>query len=188
MDKQFSVKYNKRNVDIVLHGPDGRFKHGRSIEVHNCVDVERGDLESVLDSGQIDWLRNPTRLVDHILKAVATAPNNLVSLGEIRRTLEADIKPAELDRLTTQVMEDLYPANEFDWEPDLLGQAIDLIVGLLDHMERLQPVVDMALNPGDVGSSKIVGARLTRIGQVLKELAFGTSFRVTLWRDPIDNQ
>ena len=176
MAKQFEADYKTDDVMIIIPNPTLRL-----IIVNNCVDVERDELKSVLDLGQIDWLRNPTLLVEHVLKAVATAPNALVSLDEIRSAIEADINdPEELDRLTVEAMEELYPANEYDWEPDLLEQAIRMLVGLLDHMDRLQPIVDMALNPGDVGSYDPVGARLTRIGQALKELAFGTDPKVRI--------
>ena len=100
MSWQFCVNYKTDDVMIAYPYPTLRL-----VPVPDCVGVERDELRDILSIGHINWLRNPNCLVDYVLKAVSLAPNELVSLDQIKADLKANIDPEELDRLTTQVME-----------------------------------------------------------------------------------
>ena len=167
-ESKVTLAFEDNNATVTVTDPD------RVVKAQNLAGYQADDLEMIFDDFKGDCYRNPSDLVDHVFKAVALGGSQILSLDEIRAAIEADINnPEDLDRLTKETMIDLYPADEYKWEQDLVGQCIYMTLGLLDFVGTLRPMIEEPINK-EVEWVRS-GARLTRVGRILKEVVFGTA-------------
>ena len=173
---------NESKVVLALEGNSATVTvtdPNRVVKASDLTDYQVDDLEMSFDNFNMDCYRNPSDLVDHVFKAVALGGSQILSLDEIRTAIEADVNdPEELDRLTKETMTDFYPANEYKWEQDLVGQCIYMLLGLHDFLGKLRPMIEEPINK-EVEWVRS-GARLTRVGRVIKEVVFGTDPNVVV--------
>ena len=173
---------NESKVVLTLEGNSATVTvtdPNRVVEAHDLAGYQVDDLEMSFDNFNMDYYRNPSDLADHVFKAVALGGSQILSLDEIRAAIEADVNdPDEMHRLATVTMTDLYPANEYKWQPDLVGQCIYMLLGLHDFLGKLRPMIEEPINK-EVEWIRS-GARLTRVGRILKEVIFGTDPNVVV--------
>ena len=120
----------------------------------------------------VDGYREPSHMSDYAFQAIAQSGSGLVTILELRKSVEADLLMDDaVERVLELAKENYPPGNGYDYSKDPIGTALRCGLGYLaDAMGWIYEVYDEDTNP--------VGYGLTRLGRIANEVINGTDLIV----------